>query len=117
VPRRDERRAANEAVLREVNERRAAIDRPAEDAWADSGELFEFVCECGVAGGCEGRIEMTLQEYDAIREQDDRFPVLPGHESPEIENVVERHERYVVVDKIRAFESLVEDDPRGAPSS
>ena len=114
---RDERRAANEAVLREVNERRAALDRPAEESWAESGERFEFVCECGVEGGCGGRIEMTLQEYDAVRQQDDRFPVVPGHESPEIETVVERNERYVVVDKRPAYEPLVEDRPRDAPSS
>lgn len=114
---RDERRAANEAVLREVNERRAALDRPAEETWADSGELFEFVCECGVEGGCGGRIELTLQEYDAVRQQDDRFPIVPGHETPEIETVVERHERYLVVDKRPAYEPLVEDDPRDAPSS
>jgi hypothetical protein len=116
VSTRDERRAANEAVLREVNERRAALDRPAEESWADSGELFEFVCECGVEGGCGGRIRMTLQEYDAVRRQDDRFPVVPGHETPEIETVAERHERYVVVDKLPPFEPLVDDDPRGGPS-
>ena len=113
---RDERKAMNEALLREVNERRAAMDREAEGAWADSGELFEFVCECGANSGCEGRIQMTLEEYDAVRQQDDRFPVVPGHESPEIETVVERNERYVVVDKRPELEPLVEDDPRGAPS-
>ena len=114
---RTERQAANEAVFRETNERRAAIDRQAERMWADSDELFEFVCECGAEGGCEGRIQMTLDEYDAVRQQDDRFPVVPGHESPELEAVVERHERYVVVDKRPAFERFVENDPRGAPSS
>lgn len=114
---RAERQAANEAVFREVNERRAAIDRHAKEEWATSDELFEFVCECGVEGGCEGRVEMTLQEYDVVREQDDRFVVVPGHESPEIETVVERHERYVVVDKLPGLEPLVQDDPRGAPSS
>ena len=113
---RAERQAANEAAFREVNERRAAIDRGAEVTWAEGDELFEFVCECGTAS-CEGRIEMTLREYDAVREQDDRFPVLPGHELPEIETVVERRERYVVVDKLPELEPLVEDDPRGAPSS
>ena len=112
---RTERQAANEAVYRETNERRAAVDKQA--AWAESGELFEFVCECGADGGCEGRIEMTLDDYDAVRQQDDRFAVVPGHESPEIEAVVERHERYVVVDKLPELEPLVEDDPRGAPSS
>ena len=114
---RPERQAANEAVFRETNERRAAIDRQAQRTWADPDELFEFVCECGAEGGCDGRIEMTLDEYDAVRQQDDRFPVVPGHESLEIETVVERHERYVVVDKISALEPFVADDPRGAPSS
>jgi len=113
---RAERQARNEALLRDVNERRAAIDRHAGGSWADPTELFEFVCECGDAAGCEGRIEMTLDEYDALRRQDDRFPVVPGHESPEIETVVERHERYVIVDKNPELEPLVEDDPRGAPS-
>ena len=60
---------------------------------------------------------MTLQEYDAVRTEDDRFAVMPGHESAEIESVVERHERYRVVDKIPDVERFVEDDPRGAPSS
>jgi hypothetical protein len=111
---RDERQASNEAVFRQVNERRAGIDRQA--PWAKGGDLFEFVCECGVEGGCEGRVEMSLQEYDLVRAQDDRFALVPGHETPAIETVVESHERYVVVDKIAALEHLVEDDPRGAPS-
>ena len=106
----------NEGLFREVNERRAAIDREAAEAWAESDELFEFVCECGMEGGCEGRVEMTLAEYDAVRRQDDRFSVVPGHESPEIEAVVERRERYVVVDKLPELEQFVDDDPRGAPS-
>jgi hypothetical protein len=117
VTRRLERQAANEAVFREVNERRAAIDRRAQEAWADSGELFEFVCECGVEGGCDGRVEMTLEEYDIVRTQADRFAVVPGHESSELETVVERHERYLIVDKIPAFEPLVEEDARAAPSN
>ncbi|MBD0337670.1 MAG: hypothetical protein ICV67_00080 [Thermoleophilia bacterium] len=110
---RNERQAANEAVFREVNERRAALNRQAD---APQSEVFEFVCECGVAGACTGRIEMTLGEYDVIRRQDDRFAVLAGHEHPDVERVVERHERYVVVDKLPEVEEFVEDDPRGAPS-
>ena len=114
---RGERQAANEAAFREVNERRASLDRHALGEWAEGGELFEFVCECGNGGdGCEGRIEMTMSEYDTVRRQDDRFAVVPGHETSEIETVVERNERYVVVDKIDSLEPIVADDPRGAPS-
>jgi hypothetical protein len=111
---RPERRAKNEALLREVNERRAAIDRQAEGSWADPAELFEFVCECGIEE-CESRIQMTLDEYDAIRQQDDRFPIVPGHDSPDIETVVETHERYAVVDKKPEFERFVEEGPGAAP--
>ena len=114
---RHRRQAENEAVFRDVNERRAALDRRAHDAWAEDEELFEFLCECGADGGCEARITMTMQEYDRVRRQDDRFAVAPGHESPEIETVVERRERYVIVDKVAELEPLVADDPRGAPSA
>jgi hypothetical protein len=51
---------------------------------------------------------MTLAEYERARSQRDRFAVVPGHESDEIEDVVEREEEYVIVDKRDAVEHLVE---------
>ena len=110
-----ERQAKNESLLREVNERLAALDRGA-DEWAGDDELFEFVCECGAGGGCTARVRMTLGEYDSVRQQDDRFALVPGHETAELERVVERTPRYVIVDKVEAAEPFVRDDPRGAPS-
>lgn len=119
--RRLERQARNEALVREVNERIQEVDKAAEQASVDSGEtLFEFLCECGVgdAGdvGCEEHVEMTIREYEAVRSQDDRFAVLPGHEEKALESVAVRNERFVVVDKRPSAERFVEDDPRGAPS-
>jgi hypothetical protein len=61
-------------------------------------------------------MEPTLDEYDRVRSQDDRFAVYPGHETAGLEHVVERHETWVLVDKVPAAEPSVEDDPRGAPS-
>lgn len=107
-----ERQARNEALAREVNERISVLDRAA----ASNGETFGFHCECGRNGGCPDRIWMTLAEYDLVREQDDRFAVASGHETDELEHVVERTERYVIVDKVDAAEPLVADDPRGRPS-
>jgi hypothetical protein len=117
VEERLERQARNEALLREVNERVAALDRKA----ADTGTLpddtqFDFHCECGRAGGCDVRISMTLAEYEPVRGQDDRFALAEGHETPELERVVERTDRYIVVDKIEAAEPFVADE-RDAPSS
>ena len=51
---------------------------------------------------------MTLGEYERVRGQRDRFAVVPGHETDEIEYVVERDERFVIVDKRDDFEQLVE---------
>ena len=59
---------------------------------------------------------MTIAEYEHVREQDDRFAVVPGHENPELERVVERNERFALVDKVPEAEHAVADDPRGAPS-
>jgi hypothetical protein len=68
-------------------------------------------------GGCEARLELTLEEYDRVRAQDDRFVIAPGHETDEIEHVIERNDRFVIVDKIDAVEPFTRDDPRGAPST
>jgi hypothetical protein len=103
------RLARNEALYREVNER-----------VADVGDQFQavetplgFTCECGAAD-CAELIGMTLAEYEAIRAEPTRFFVIPGHERPEIESVVERHGAYLVVEKREedAAEVARETDPR-----
>lgn len=113
-----DRQARNEALLREVNERLAQVDKAGDDRMSGSSPgLFEFLCECGEsAAGCEALVEMTIEEYERVRSQSDRFAVYPGHEQDEIEWVVERSDRFVVVDKRPNAEPLVEDDPRGNPS-
>jgi len=116
-----ERRARNEALIREVNERIVKVDKAAQEANVGPGEtFFEFLCECGGgdAGdiGCEELVEMTIQEYEKVRSQDDRFAVYPGHEHQVLEWVAARNERFVVVDKRPMAEALVEDDPRDAPA-
>jgi hypothetical protein len=109
------RQARNEALLREVNERIAEIGESAQ-AWSYDG-VVEFLCECGEEGGCGDRVRMPSDAYERMRQQDDRFVVRPGHETPEIERAVEWSDEYVIVDKLPAYEPQVEDDPRGAPSS
>jgi hypothetical protein len=92
--------------MRTVN---ARIADAAEGAtWSTPGQLFDFQCECGEPSGCEGRVLLTLDEYERVRRQRDRFAVVPGHENHEIEDVVELHERFVVVDKRPGYEELVE---------
>jgi len=104
-----------------MNERIERLDRAAEAGLEGEHLVFEFLCECGAgergAAGCEEQIEMTVAEYEVVRQQDDRFALHPGHETEELETVLRRTERYVIVDKKAEVESLVEDDPRGASSN
>jgi hypothetical protein len=88
-------RRVQQAAAAEVNGRRVneAIERG-----TDTADAAVFVCECGNLG-CNATVEMTIVAYEQVRSGFDRFLVLPGHELPDIERVVERHEDYLVVAK------------------
>jgi hypothetical protein len=100
-----QRVAMNEATFRRVNEGMAAGQDP-------SG-LLTFLCECGRLG-CNRLIELTRAEYEAVRTSGRTFAILDGHEIAEVEDVVERHERYIVVQKRGTPEEQVAEstDPR-----
>jgi hypothetical protein len=94
----DERRAKNEVLFREVNERVAeVVTHFLEDGQTDS-EPIGFTCECARTD-CGEPVTMTLGEYEAIRTEPIHFAVAPGHERLEIESVIERHPTYFVVEK------------------
>ena len=84
----------NEAVFREVNER---IEDLAQ-AFGLGGQLLELVCECG-NGSCTQQISMSAPEYESMRKEATLFAVYPGHEIPEVEDVVAKHDRYDIVRK------------------
>ena len=109
---REARLAKNEALLREVNDRIHEVGERLQVLPDD--ELLEFRCECG-RPECEEFISLTAREYEHVRSDNDRFALVPGHEDAEIERVVERDERYVVVDKRPEVEPLVDAD--GEPDS
>lgn len=107
----EERLAANESLFREVNERVAEIASQYE-VETNSGAV-DFTCECGRAD-CSETMAMTILEYTAIREHATYFGVIPQHEQPEVETVIERHPSYFVVEKRQqdAQEVARETDPR-----
>ena len=70
-------------------------------------DRFEAICECG-EDGCAATLDLTLSEYDEAHREDDRFVVAPGHEDEQIEHVVTRTERYLVVDKFGEAERIAE---------
>ena len=102
-----ERIARNEATFRQINE---DIER-GRDAEDDS-TLIGFVCECGMAD-CSRLIELTSAEYERVRSDPARFAIVNGHEFPATETVVERTERYAVVNKDKPTRHIArETDPR-----
>lgn len=86
-----QRRAAHAEVNgRRVNE---AIERG-----EDGGGTAVFVCECGYLG-CSTTVELSLEAYEQVRTDFDRFLVVPGHEIDAVDEVVERHRDHLVVVK------------------
>jgi hypothetical protein len=82
----------NEQLFREVN-----IER--EQAHPDAGDReLTFICECSDQR-CSGRIGLSAAAYQEIRRTPRCFLLLPGHEQPEIERVVEHHDGYEIVAK------------------
>jgi hypothetical protein len=103
---RTERQAKNEAVFRAVN-------REIENVSDQLGhQELEVLCECG-RDGCDRLMVVSGDVYDRIHRERDRFIVALGHQTPEIERVVEVTASYVVVDKFGEAEELVErEDPK-----
>jgi hypothetical protein len=97
-------------VQRKTDDHRDAVDvhllfRQVNDRVRTLNEAFEpllprgdWICECADSG-CVERIEMTIDEYDAIRAHPRRFPAVAGHELVGIERVVEQLGGYVVVER------------------
>lgn len=90
--RRKRRMAQNEALSRRINDR-IEFQRPRNGESADS-----FICEC-VRVDCGGILDLAIGEYTRVRPHPRRFVVLPGHEEPAVESIVEIHPGYVVVEK------------------
>lgn len=113
---RQARIARNEASFRMINERlEASLKR-----LSPTPEPLPFVCECG-SRRCRDTVTLTLDEYESVRTAADRFVVAPGHVFSEAETVLERHPRYVVVQKLGVAAIISEmtnprdDEASGAP--
>lgn len=103
--------AANENVLRERNENAKASN--AAHVWLDP-PLPDWTCECGDAT-CSDPIRLSIAEYEAVRARPTLFVIAPSpeHVSPDVEEVVQREERYWVVEKVGVGAAMSEElDPR-----
>jgi hypothetical protein len=94
VNERERRLGENEVLYREVNER----VRELHVGFGFDAQLIEFVCECARVE-CTERIRLSQAEYEHVRESGRRFALVNGHQVPDVEDVVERTDRFVVVEK------------------
>lgn len=105
---RTERIARNESAFRALNENLEASvhrGRPQED-------FAGFVCECGDAE-CDATVRLDLPTYESIRQDAQLFFLVPGHETPDVEDVVDGGDDYLVVRKHEDVAEIVEQtNPR-----
>jgi len=109
VDERARRVGENEALFRAVNEQVRELNRR-----FDAPDGLVVVCECGLFD-CMERLELRADEYEALRASGTRFAVKAGHVAPDVERVVDRKERFWVVEKIEEDPARLarETDPRG----
>lgn len=90
----NERRAMNEALFRDVNERILEIS----DSFGQQDATYDFLCECSNPE-CAERVVLTRGEYEHVRSDSTRFVIAKGHAMPEVESVIERAKDHVIVEK------------------
>ena len=96
-------RAGLDVVVREINE--------SAQPQRESRGSGRFVCECADRG-CLQWIEIDTEEYAAVRRHPRRFIVVPTHEIPDVETIVDRKPGYFVVEKPDEVSHIVEGEPQ-----
>ena len=105
---REERLAKNEALFRVANERMSRWEERHEE---EEAELY--YCECAEPD-CRAQVALMKDDYERVRANSRQFFVAAGHELPDIETVVERHDEWLVVEKPGDVDEVIDPlDPRG----
>jgi hypothetical protein len=92
---REEHIAENDALCRDLNQRKAE--------WLDGGlQAAGFRCECWQIA-CGVRIPLSGREWQEVRSRPERFAVAPGHTAidiePAVEEVVKEYQHFWIVEK------------------
>ena len=99
----------NESLFREVNEQIESLNRDL----GPEDRMMTAICECA-NGDCTERLEISVPEYEKVRADAHCYVIVPGHQLPEFESIVEHGEGYDVVRKQDGTAAAVaeETDPR-----
>lgn len=103
----ERRLAENEVYFREHNENvqkgfdeinRIATEQGDDPHIYDSMMLLAFYCECSDEK-CDKRVELSLDDYNTIHQNNKAFVIVPGHEVVEYEHVIYKKKEFYVVEK------------------
>jgi hypothetical protein len=109
VTEREERLARNEVLFRDLNERMKEIGATIA---LEEPEALELFCECG-RSDCVAKLTISTDAYERVRANPERFIVAVGHDAQEVEEVVEQHNGYWIVEKHEEEAQIArEEDPR-----
>ena len=104
-----ERLVRNQLVFREVNDRIREVRKR-----FDLDGPTDFVCECS-GEDCTDTVSLALDEYDGVRSGPTLFVIAPGHETLEVEQVVDVNDRFMLVQKFKLTDEVVETYKRRSP--
>jgi hypothetical protein len=94
-----------------VNEQVEELSRALGQAVGD--DSLVIVCECGDLG-CAEQITIPIDVYEDVRSDPTLFIIVPGHDIPDVEDIVTCHDGFEVVCKHKGSGETVAraTDPR-----
>ena len=91
----------NEELMEELNRR---MERMLEEIREDEEETdadapIAFLCECSHVD-CRERVHLEPSVFDRIHKDPDVFILVPGHEIPDVERIVDQMGDFLIVRKL-----------------
>jgi len=86
--------------MEELNRRmEQTLEEIREEQDDDPDAPIAFLCECSRLD-CRERIHLTPSRFDRIHRDSEAFVLVPGHEMPEVERIVDQEGDYLIVRKL-----------------
>ena len=90
----------NEELMEELNRRmERTLEEIREEDDDDPDAPIGFLCECSHLD-CRERIHLRPSRFDRIHRDPDVFILVPGHEIPEVERIVDQEGDFLIVRKL-----------------
>jgi hypothetical protein len=90
----------NEELMEELNRRMERMLEEIRDEEDDDPDApIAFLCECSHLD-CRERIQLEPSRFDRIHRDKDVFILVPGHEIPDVERIVDQERDFLIVRKL-----------------